>query len=482
MFFSLIKDERTFIMTEFMTKDFLLDTDVAKELYHGFAEKLPIIDYHCHVSPKEIYEDLRAENITQLWLYGDHYKWRLMRSNGVSEDYITGKNTSDKDKFLKFAELLPKAIGNPMYHWCHFELKRYFGYEGVLNRDTAEEVWNITCEKLKEEDMSVRGIIKKSNVAFIGTTDDPADSLEYHKKLAEDESFTTVVAPSFRPDKAFSLNADFYAEYIKTLSDAAGVTIDGIDSLKEALYRRMKHFDANGCKASDHGINYPVYEKLSKAEMNRAIQRAIGGEKVSEKELQAVQTEMILFCAERYSELGWVMQIHYNCMRNPNSAMFKKLGPDTGFDCIGPYNGSVALSRLLDEMYSGGKMPKLILYSLDAGDNAFIDTIMGAFQREGYPGTVQHGSAWWFNDTKNGMREQMTSLASLGLLGNFVGMLTDSRSFLSYTRHEYFRRILCQLIGQWVESGEYPYDIKALSEFVENISFYNAKRFFNLEV
>ena len=469
-------------MTEFMTKDFLLDTDTAKVLYHDYAADLPIIDYHCHVSPKEIYEDLRFENITQLWLYGDHYKWRLMRSNGVSEEYITGKNTSDKDKFLKFAETLPKAIGNPMYHWCHFELKRYFGYEGILNADTAEEVWNVTSEKLKEAHMSVRGIIKMSNVAFIGTTDDPIDSLEWHGKIAEDKSFDTVVAPSYRPDKALNLNADIFPGYIKTLSEVADVEIKDIASLKEALYKRMKHFDAYGCKASDHGINYPVYCEMSEEEMNAALVKAMAGEKVSEKELEAVQTEMILFCAEKYAELGWAMQIHYNCMRNPNTVMFNKLGPDTGFDVIGPHNGSVALAKLLDKMYLSGKMPKIILYSLDAGDNSFIDTLLGAFQREGYPGTIQHGSAWWFNDTKNGMREQMISLASLGLLGNFVGMLTDSRSFLSYTRHEYFRRILCQLIGQWVEAGEYPNDIKALSQITEDISFYNAKRFFDLEV
>ena len=469
-------------MTEFMTKDFLLDTDTAKVLYHDYAADLPIIDYHCHVSPKEIYEDLRFENITQLWLYGDHYKWRLMRSNGVSEEYITGKNTSDKDKFLKFAETLPKAIGNPMYHWCHFELKRYFGYEGILNADTAEEVWNVTSEKLKEAHMSVRGIIKMSNVAFIGTTDDPIDSLEWHGKIAEDKSFDTVVAPSYRPDKALNLNADIFPGYIKTLSEVADVEIKDIASLKEALYKRMKHFDAYGCKASDHGINYPVYCEMSEDEMNAALVKAMAGEKVSGKELEAVQTEMILFCAEKYAELGWAMQIHYNCMRNPNTVMFNKLGPDTGFDVIGPHNGSVALAKLLDKMYLSGKMPKIILYSLDAGDNSFIDTLLGAFQREGYPGTIQHGSAWWFNDTKNGMREQMISLASLGLLGNFVGMLTDSRSFLSYTRHEYFRRILCQLIGQWVEAGEYPNDMKALAQITKDISFYNAKRFFDLEV
>jgi glucuronate isomerase len=363
-----------------------------------------------------------------------------------------------------------------------FELKRYFGYEGILNADTAEEVWNVTSEKLKEDHMSVRGIIEMSKVAFIGTTDDPIDSLEWHGKIAQDKDFKTIVAPSFRPDKAFNLNADIFPGYIKTLSEVADVEIKDIATLKEALYVRMKHFDSFGCKASDHGINYPVYCEMTEEEMNNALLKAMAGEKVSEKELEAVQTEMILFCAEKYAELGWAMQIHYNCMRNPNTVMFNKLGPDTGFDVIGPHNGSVALAKLLDKMYLGGKMPKIILYSLDATDNAFIDTILGAFQREGYPGTIQHGSAWWFNDTKNGMREQMISLASLGLLGNFVGMLTDSRSFLSYTRHEYFRRILCQLIGQWVEAGEYPADMKALSQITEDISFYNAKRFFGLEV
>lgn len=467
-------------MSSFMTEDFLLYNDTAKTLYHDFSKSLPIIDYHCHVSPKEIYEDKRFENITELWLSGDHYKWRLMRSNGVSEDYITGDRPA-KEKFLKFAELLPKAIGNPMYHWCHFELKRYFGYEGILSADTAEEVWEITREKLKEEGMSVRGIIEKSNVAFIGTTDDPIDSLEWHQKIREEGKLKAVVAPSFRPDKAFNLNMEGYADYIRTLSDASGVEINSVASLKKALKNRMEHFNSCGCKVSDHGINFLVFEKMSIEEMDKALVKALGGEKVSDKELFAVQTEMLLFCAEEYYKLGWAMQLHYNCMRNPNTKMFRELGPDTGFDCIGPHNGAAALQKLMDEMYMSDKMPKIILYSLDSSDNSFIDTLMGAFQRAGYPGTVQHGSAWWFNDTKHGMREQMTSLASLGLLGNFVGMLTDSRSFLSYTRHEYFRRILCGMLGEWVEKGEYPDDIKALGKIVEDISYGNAKRFFGLE-
>lgn len=467
-------------MGGFMTEDFLLYNDTAKKLYHNYSKGLPIIDYHCHVSPKEIYEDKKFKNITELWLSGDHYKWRLMRSNGVSEEYITGDKPA-KEKFLKFAELLPKAIGNPMYHWCHFELKRYFGYEGVLSADTAEEVWEITKEKLKEEGMSVRGIIEKSNVAFIGTTDDPIDSLEYHQKIREERKLKTVVAPSFRPDKAFNLNMDGYADYIDNLSKVSGVEINSVDSLKKALRNRMEHFNSCGCKASDHGINFPVYEIMDEAELDTVLLKALKGEKVSDKELFALQTEMLLFCAEEYYKLGWAMQIHYNCLRNPNTKMFRKLGPDTGFDIIGPHIGSVALTRLLDRMYLSEKMPKIILYSLDSGDNSFIDTLLGAFQQEGYPGTIQHGSAWWFNDTMNGMREQMKSLAALGLLGNFVGMLTDSRSFLSYTRHEYFRRILCGMLGEWVEKGEYPDDIKALGKIAEDISYGNAKRFFGLE-
>ncbi len=467
-------------MGGFMTEDFLLYNDTAKKLYHSYSKDLPIIDYHCHVSPKEIYEDKKFENITELWLSGDHYKWRLMRSNGVSEDYITGDKPA-KEKFLRFAELLPKAIGNPMYHWCHFELKRYFGYEGVLSAETAEEVWTLTQEKLRTEKMSVRDIIEKSNVAFIGTTDDPVDSLEYHQKIKEEGKLKTVVAPSFRPDKAFNLNMDGYADYIRTLSEVSGVAINSVASLKEALRSRMEHFNKCGCKASDHGINFPVYEIMTAEEMDKALVKAISGEKVSDKELFSVQTEMIIFCAVEYYKLGWVMQIHYNCLRNPNTRMFRKLGPDTGFDIIGPYNGSVALTKLLDRMYLSEKMPKIILYSLDSGDNSFIDTLLGAFQQEGYPGTIQHGSAWWFNDTMNGMREQMKSLASLGLLGNFVGMLTDSRSFLSYTRHEYFRRILCGMLGEWVEKGEYPDDINTLGKIAQDISYVNAKRFFGLE-
>ncbi len=466
-------------MVKFLDKNFLLTTKTAQRLYEKHAAALPIIDYHCHVSPQEIYEDRRFENITELWLGGDHYKWRVMRSNGVDEYYITG-DADPYEKFLKFATALPKAIGNPMYHWCHMELKKYFGYEGVLNEKTAAEVYALCSQKLQEDGMSVRGIIKKSNVAFIGTTDDPIDSLEYHKKLAEDDTFDTVVAPSFRPDKALNIDKAGWREYIAKLSEVSGVEINDLDTLKEALGKRIAYFAENGCRASDHGLDRMVYAEADEGAINALISRGLAGEAVSADEAEALKTELLVFCAKEYARLGWVMQLHYNCMRNPNSKMFGLLGPDTGFDCIGPDNGSRKLASLLDRLNATDSLPKTILYSLDASDNAFIDTLIGAFQGTEIEGKIQHGSAWWFNDNKQGMRDQLISLANLSLLGNFVGMLTDSRSFLSYTRHEYFRRILCGLVGEWVENGEYPADDEALAAIVEGICYTNAKKYFGL--
>lgn len=466
-------------MKPFMDKDFLLSTSTAQALYHDYAETLPIIDYHCHVSPKEIYEDRHFENIAQVWLSADHYKWRIMRSDGVDEKYITG-NAPDREKFQKFAEALPRAIGNPMYHWCHLELKNYFGYEGVLNGDTAEEVWNLTKEKLSRPDMGVRGLIARSNVAFVGTTDDPLDSLEWHKKLAEDENMKTVVAPSFRPDKALNIEKPGWREYIDELSGVSGVKIVNLASLEDALRNRMEYFNEHGCKASDHGLDYMIHRIVDRTVADRIIRGCLAGMPATDEEAESVKTILLLFCAEEYHRLGWVMQLHYNCLRNPNTEMFMKLGPDAGFDCIRPENGSYKLSKFLDALYVNHYLPRMILYSLDSGDNSFLDTLIGSFQKSEARGWLQHGSAWWFNDNKQGMKEQLTSLASLGLLGNFVGMLTDSRSFLSYTRHEYFRRILCELIGSWIENGEYPADIKTAGELVADISYYNAVRYFGL--
>lgn len=466
-------------MKPFMDKDFLLSTETAKKLYHEFAAECPIVDYHCHVNPKEIYEDKRFDNITGVWLSGDHYKWRIMRSNGVDEYYITGK-ASDREKFQKFAEALPKAIGNPMYHWCHLELKNYFGYEGVLNGDTAEEVWQLTSKKLKEDGMGVRGLIEKSNVAFVGTTDDPIDSLEWHKKLAEDKTISTIVAPSFRPDKALNIDKAGWLEYIRALSDVSGVEISNVESLKKALDVRIEYFNDAGCKVSDHGLDHMIFREATEEENDATMKKALAGETVSAAEAEAFKTSLLVFCASEYARLGWVMQLHYNCLRNPNSKMFALLGPDTGFDCIGPENGSEKLAKLLDKLNMVDALPKTILYSLDSSDNSFLDTLIGSFQGTEVAGKLQHGSAWWFNDNKQGMRDQLISLANLSLLGNFVGMLTDSRSFLSYTRHEYFRRILCDLIGQWVENGEYPGDIKQLGTIVTDICHNNAVRYFNI--
>ena len=467
-------------MKPFLDNDFLLTSKTAKMLYHDVAAQLPIVDYHCHVSPKEIFEDRHFDNITQLWLGGDHYKWRIMRSNGVDERYITG-DADDREKFQKFAEALPRAIGNPMVHWCHLELKRYFGYEGALNGETAEEVWQLTRAALASPDMGVRGLIERSNVAFIGTTDDPIDSLEWHKRLIADPAMHTVVAPSFRPDKALNIDKAGWREYIAALESVTGSAITTIDALKSALRARMEHFAAHNCRASDHALDRTVCRIVPDSKVQRIMDKALAGDPVTEEEADAFKTCLLLFCAGEYVRLGWVMQLHFNCLRNPNAKMFQKLGPDTGFDCIGPYNGATGLAALLDTLYTANTLPRTILYSLDGGDNAFLDTLLGAFQSSEIAGKVQHGSAWWFNDNKQGMWDHMVSLANLSVLGNFVGMLTDSRSFLSYTRHEYFRRIVCELIGSWIENGEYPADFSAAGGLVRDICYRNAVKYFRLE-
>lgn len=466
-------------MKKFMDKNFLLSTKTAQKLYFDFAQNQPIIDYHCHVNPKEIFEDKKFENLFEVWLSGDHYKWRLMRSNGVKEEFITG-SASHRDKFQKFAEVLPKAIGNPMYHWCHLELKKYFGYNGILNGETAQEVWDKANEKLKDSSLSVRGIIKSSNVKFIGTTDDPIDSLEWHEKLKNDASFDCIVAPTFRPDKALNLDKPGWLDYILQLETVSNVKIKDMVSLKEALKRRMDFFETVNCKASDHGLDYFMFNLLPLKETDKILKDALKGKDVGLKNIEAVKTELLLFCAKEYAKRGWVLQLHYNCLRNPNTKMFDSIGADTGFDCIGPNPSSASLPKFLDALYKEDSLPKTIIYSLDASDNAFIDTIIGAFQGTEIEGKIQHGSAWWFNDNKQGMLDQLTSLANLSLLGNFVGMLTDSRSFLSYTRHEYFRRILCEFIGSLVENGEYPDDENALKDIIEGITYKNAKKYFNL--
>ena len=468
-------------MKQFMDREFLLSTPTAQAIFHDFAEKMPIVDYHCHINPQEIYEDRKFENITQVWLGGDHYKWRQMRSNGVEERYITG-DASDREKFQKWAETLPKLIGNPLYHWSHLELQRYFGYTGYLNGDTAEEVWNLCNAKLQEDSMTVRNIIRQSNVKLICTTDDPIDSLEWHEKIAADPTFDVQVLPAWRPDKAMNLEKPDYADYIAKLSAVSGIEVKDFASLKEALKNRMAYFAENGCSVSDHALEYVMYAPASDEEIDAILKKALSRQAVSKEEELKFKTAFMVFVGREYCKLDWAMQLHYGCKRDNNVFRYEQLGPDTGFDCINNYAPSAQMADFLNALNSTDELPRTIIYSLNPVDNASIGTIIGCFQDPTMQGKVQQGSAWWFNDHKVGMTEQMTSLANLGCLGNFIGMLTDSRSFLSYTRHEYFRRVMCELIGGWVENGEYPADMKSLKEIVEGISYNNTVKYFKFNL
>ncbi len=469
-------------MKPFMDEDFLLSTESARKLYHDYAEKMPILDYHCHINPREIWENRKFDNITQVWLGGDHYKWRLMRSNGVEEKYITG-DAPDREKFQKWAETLEIAIGNPLYHWSHLELKRYFGYNGILNGRTAQAVWDLCNAKLQEDSMAVRGLIKQSGVTLICTTDDPVDSLEYHEKIAGDETFDVQVLPAWRPDKAMNLEKPDYLDYLATLEKVSGVKIDSFQALLQALHVRMDYFAERGCVVSDHALEYVMYRPAPAEAVEAIFAKRLHGEAIIREEELIFKTAFMQAVGKEYHDRGWVMQLHYGCKRDNNTPTYQKLGPDTGFDCINNYAPSSEMADFLNSLNAKDELPKTILYSLNPNDNASIGTILGCFQDSSAAGKIQQGSAWWFNDHKTGMTEQMTSLANLGALGNFLGMLTDSRSFLSYTRHEYFRRVMCNLIGGWVENGEYPYDPEALERIIKGICYNNAVKYFgfNLE-
>ena len=459
-------------MKAFMDKDFLLSTEMAKHLYHEIAEDLPIIDYHCHLNPQEIYEDRQFENITQVWLGGDHYKWRLMRSAGVEEKFITG-DASDREKFQKWAETIGLAVGNPLYHWSHLELRNYFGYDGILNGDTAEEVWQLCNEKLKV--LSARKLIEGSNVKALCTTDDPADSLEWHKKIAEDESFGVKVLPSYRPDKAMGIEKADYLDYLKRLGE-----IGSFSQLVEVLKRRLAFFVSFGCRVSDHGMEAVPYAPATADEVEAIFQKRRAGVLPTASEEKQFKTALLLELGREYHRLGVVMQLHFGVTRDNSRRVFRALGPDAGVDSIGDAPSIKELAAFLGALDDTGELPKTILYSLNPNDNAALVTVMGAFQTGEAVSKLQHGSAWWFNDHKAGMIEQLTTLAADGYLAGFVGMLTDSRSFLSYARHEYFRRILCELLGSWVENGEYPNDEKALRTIVEGICVTNAEQYFKL--
>ena len=476
-------------MRNFMDKDFMLYNETAKHLFHDYAKDLPIIDYHCHISPQEIYEDRRYENIAQIWLggqnpdgsyAGDHYKWRLMRSNGVPEEKVTG-NADPYEKFLEFAKTLEMAVGNPMYHWSHLELKKYFGIDTPLTEDNAKEIWDRTSEMLKNDpDLSARGIIRRSNVAYVGTTDDPVDSLEWHEKLEKEEK-SFCVRPSFRPDKAVNITKNGFAAYIDKLAKSVGKeSLDSVDEVCDALAKRLDHFMAHGCKATDHGLDYVMFRKGSDAEAEAAFKKAMKGEKLSIEEAEVYQTKLLLFLAKKYHEKNVVMEIHYSCTRNVNERVCSAQGPDTGYDMIAKSSCGDELAAFFSELDKTKELPRTIVFSLDHNDFNQISTCLGAFQSEEIAGKMQLGAAWWFLDSRDGMEEQMRSLGNLGLLGNFVGMLTDSRSLLSYTRHEYFRRIACNLIGKWVEDGEYPCNEKSLKKIIEGISYYNAKKYFGI--
>ena len=468
-------------MKAFMDEDFLLSTNTAKKLYHDFAAKMPIIDYHCHIQPGEIAEDRKFENITQVWLESDHYKWRQMRANGVEEYYITG-NASDREKFQKWAETLEKAIGNPLYHWSHLELQRYFGYRGILNRDTAQEVWEICNAKLQDFSMSAQNLIKQSHVKLLCTTDDPIDDLKWHKIIKEEESFDVQVLPTWRPDRILNIEKSDYLDYLKELSKAADMEIQNFQDLKKAMRKRMEYFKSMGCCISDHGLTYMVYIPVKENEIEKIFSARLYNKKISLRDTAKFKTACMVFLAEEYEKLNWVMQLHYGCKRDNNRKMYKKIGADTGFDCIGDIASGTELVDFLNAVNERKNLPKTILYSLNPKDDELIGTIIGCFQNSDAVGKIQQGSAWWFNDNKTGMVKQMTSLANLGVLGNFIGMLTDSRSFLSYPRHEYFRRILCDLIGSWVENGEYPKDMKTLEKIVKGISYNNAVEYFEFQV
>lgn len=468
-------------MRAFMDSNFLLKNEVSRELYKEHAEKMPIFDYHCHLSPKEIAENKSYENLTQIWLYGDHYKWRAMRTNGIDEKYITG-NASDYEKFLAFAETMEYAYGNPLFHWSHLELKRYFGIDEILNAKNAEIIWKKANKLLKTEDFTAKKLIQNSNVKALCTTDDPVDTLEYHREISKDKNFKVKVLPTFRPDKAFFIEKSDYLNWLKKLEEVTENKIDSFKKLIESLEKRVDFFREMGCVVTDHSIEVPFFMCDVDNSIEQIFQKKIAGHTLSDKEIQVYKTELFISLGKIYYKNNLGMQLHMGALRNNNERMFEQFGPDIGFDSIADYNYAEKLSKLLNELDKQKMLTNTLLYCLNPKDNEVLGTMIGNFQNSDTPGKIQFGSGWWFNDQKDGMIRQMTVLSQLGLLRRFVGMLTDSRSFLSYTRHEYFRRILCNLVGTWVEDGEVPYDKKILGDMIEEICYKNAKDYFKLDI
>lgn len=469
-------------MKPFMDENFLLQTRTAERLYHEHAAAMPIFDYHCHLSPKMIAEDHRFSDMAEAWLAGDHYKWRAMRTNGVEERYVTG-DAPGREKFQKWAETVPYTIGNPLYHWTHLELKHPFGIDNLLlDGKSAEEIWNRTKEQLRSPEFSVQGVLKKAKVRYVGTTDDPADDLAYHRRIAEDNAFDVTVLPSFRPDKAYAVdNPEEYPGYLKRLATAAGRdNIGSFEELLQVLLERVDYFAERGCKVSDHALTLPVYKAAGKPKLEEIFRNGAAGRPVSGEDHAAFATAILQSLGKEYAKRGWVFQLHIGAQRNNNSRMFSALGPDTGFDSIADGDMAAPLAQLLDSLDRTEELPKTILYNLNPRDNELMATMIGNFQDGTIGGKMQLGSGWWFNDQKEGMERQMSALANMGLLRRFVGMLTDSRSFLSFPRHEFFRRTLCNLLGGWVEAGEAPNDMQLLGTMVEEICWGNAVDYFGI--
>lgn len=466
-------------MSSFINDDFILSNDISKNIYNSYAKDLPIIDYHCHIIPEEIAKDVKFSNISDIWFSGDHYKWRLMRAAGIDEKYITGDSTP-KEKFIAWAKVIGKAFGSPLYHWNCLELARYFNIFEPLTEKNAEEIWNMTCEMMQAnpEKYTARALIANSNVELLCTTDDPVDDLKWHIELKNDNSFKPVVLPSFRPDKILDIEKADYLDYIAKLSKVVGFSINTLDNLIKAIDMRIDFFNSVGCRIADHGFEKILYADATKIEVEDIFERGLESE-LSFEELSKFKAYILIHCATRYNELDWTVQFHFGCIRDVNESRFKTMGVNCGCDSIsGAYDFVTPLSKTLSKLASTDSLPRTILYSLNPNDNTLIDTLIGCFQCGDRMLRIQHGSAWWFNDNMDGMINQLKSLATQSYLPGFVGMLTDSRSFLSYTRHEYFRRILCNLIGEQVKAGMFPNDEDILKDIVESICYKNAKALF----
>ena len=465
-------------MKPFLDEHFLLRTKTAQRLYHEYAKDMPIIDYHCHLPPQQIADDLRFENLTQAWLYGDHYKWRAMRTNGVHESFCTG-NKTDWEKFQKWAETVPYTVRNPLYHWTHLELRRYFGVEDILNGDTAKRIFDNCTEKLQSPEYSVRNLLRKMQVKMICTTDDPVDSLEHHAKLKED-GFEIPVLPAFRPDNAMQVqHAGKFNAYIKKLEEVTGIAISSFDDFLFALQNRHDFFASMGCGVSDHGLEEIYADDFTGSEIDAIFSKIHGGKELNVTEQKKFKSAMLIHFAEWDAEKGWVQQFHLGALRNNNTRMMQTLGADTGWDSIGDFSQGKALARFLDKLDSTNKLARTIVYNLNPADNELMATMIGNFNDGSSAGKIQWGSAWWFLDQKDGMTRQINALSNMGLLSRFIGMLTDSRSFLSFPRHEYFRRILCDLFGEEIEQGELPNDIEWIGKLIKDICYTNAKNYFN---